>query len=712
MNKLLVALCAASLVLAVNASENLLGTSYPARPSALSYARSVPVSGKFTAEGADAAVAAIVEKIASRDLAPGPGGSDVKLKLVIDPSQPVHGFTMKFSEDTEPLEIEVAASDRRGYYYAAASLRQMLSRKDGQLTLRHSMIETDFPLWTEPCVSDIMKNGTFDNLLTLAGYKIAGICLRTEGDWQDEKWMADMAPVLADIKRAADLDLCDVIVQMHLFPKAHRRMNLADKADVELIINRVRNFAASGVKTVMIAVDDLTPRDGKAFTYFTEQEKLKFGPNAGRGHGYIMKRIYDAVNPEFPDLRLMMVVAPYASENHDSQYPEIQDYYRQWGEAAPEQVFLVWTGRNVFSPVITKAEQDNVKQYLSGQRMIVFDNSNGVAAPLPVWNGTRFPGMEKESDGVVVIWGSFFLRPLERIYYLTAIDYFWDPENYNADRSYAIAAHELFGEAAAQPMLRLQKAFQAMEAAISTTDRSGFAPLLAEFESALAAAKKVTASDGKPLPLSQLDAPLAAAREFMNAALPKAEVSPGKPAAIKLTDGKNPDDPAPTAVTVASDGKNLLLHFEIVNPDLPAATAALPHDAPVYLSEDCVEMFIQPCRRKDVWLNSEPPSDGYAHMVFDFSGNRFDEYGVSSGYNYDPEWKVRTAPTATGWSADVTIPFTAFERFKPFFETPAPGAEWKINLHRVNNKTGRIQSWNRSGDAFHSPQFFGELMFR
>ena len=302
----------------------------------------------------------------------------------------------------------------------------------------------------------------------------------------------------------------------------------------------------------MIAVDDLTPRDGKAFTYFTEQEKLKFGPNAGRGHGYIMKRIYDAVNPEFPDLRLMMVVAPYASENHDSQYPEIQDYYRQWGEAAPEQVFLVWTGRNVFSPVITKADQDHVKQYLSGQRMIVFDNSNGVAAPLPVWNGTRFPGMEKESDGVVVIWGSFFLRPLERIYYLTAIDYFWDPENYNADRSYALAAHELFGEAAAQPMLRLQKAFQAMEAAISTTDRSGFAPLLAEFESALAAAKKVTASDGKPLPLSQLDAPLAAAREFMNAALPKAEVSPGKPAAIKLTDGKNPDDPAPTAVTVAS----------------------------------------------------------------------------------------------------------------------------------------------------------------
>ena len=178
----------------------------------------------------------------------GPGGSDVKLKLVADPSQPVHGFTMRFSESTEPLEIEVAAADRRGYYYAAASLRQMLSREDGQLTLRHSMIETDFPLWTEPCVSDIMKNGTFDNLLTLAHYKIAGICLRTEGDWQDEKWMDEMAPVLADIKRAADLDLCDVIVQMHLFPKAHRRMNLADKDDVELIINRVRNFAASGVK--------------------------------------------------------------------------------------------------------------------------------------------------------------------------------------------------------------------------------------------------------------------------------------------------------------------------------------------------------------------------------------------------------------------------------------------------------------------------------
>ncbi|MEA4862475.1 MAG: beta-N-acetylglucosaminidase domain-containing protein [Victivallaceae bacterium] len=709
MKKQLLALCAASLALAASAAENLLGVSFPSRPSRSFSMISMPVSGVVSVTASDPAVAEMVAKIASFGIEAERGGSDLILKLKKDPSLPIHGYRIDFA--AEPVTIH--ASDNRGFYYAAASLRQMLQRgKDGRLYLSHAPEVTDFPKWTEPCVSDIMNNGTFNNLLTLARYKIAGICLRTEGNWQDEKWMKDMAPVLADIKRSAELDLCDVVIQMHLFPKAQRRMNLADESDIKLITDRVRTFAENGVKTVMIAVDDLTPRDGKTFTYFTEQEKAKFGPNAGRGHGYVMKRLYDSLHNDFPNLRLMMVVAPYASENHNSQYPEVQEYFRQWGKAAPEQVFLVWTGPYVFSPVITREEQDNIKQYLSGQRMIVFDNSNGVAAPMPVWNGIRFPGMERESDGVVIIWGSFFLRPLERIYYLTAIDYFWDPENYDADRSYTLAAHELFGAAAAQPLLRLQKAFQAVEAAMSTTDRRDFAPLLAEFELALTAAKKVTDAEGKPLPLAQLDAPLAAAREFLNGGTRKLEISKEKPAAIKLIDRKNPKDPEPTEVTIGNDGENLLLHFYIPNPEPPAKTVALPHDAPVYLADDCVEMFIQPCRRKAVWLNSEPPSDGYAHLVFDFAGNRFDEYGVSSGFNYDPRWEVRTAPAKNGWTADVTIPFAAFERFKPFFEQPGPGAEWKINLHRVNNKTGQVQSWDGRGDTFHAPQFFGELLFQ
>ncbi len=634
----------------------------------------------------------------------------VPVRLVFDGSLPKNGYriTPEISSTGE-ASFNIAAADRRGFYYAAATLNQLTKTTAAGKTVAAAVV-TDYPEWTERYVSDVPESITFDRLLELTANKISGICLRTEGNWQSEEWMEKQAEVLKTVKRATGIDAVDVMFQMHLSPRPPmRKMNFADEKDIQLIIDRARVFAENGASAIMLAVDDLTPQEDLLFTYATEAEKARFGLNAGRGHGYVTRRVYEALNPDFPNLKLSMVVAPYAFIPHGVALKDGADYYRQWSAEAPVETQLVWTGINVFSPDVTADQQSAVHKLLErGQKTFVFDNSNGVAAPLPVWNGSRFSGMAAQDEGRTLLWGSWYLRPLERLYYLTANDYLWNPSAYRADESYRRAAENQFGPAAAEPMLRLQQTFQAAEAELSTTDRSKFHLFLGDFKKAFKEAEKVLDRNGKTLPLAQLAPRLKAFEEFLNEPRSAVKVNKSEPGVIVMLDRAKPDDPAPATAEISAEADGLHIVFNVPNPDVPER-AEIKHDDKVYLSPDCIEMFIQPVDRKAEWLNSEPPSTGYAHLVFDSSANRYDENGVSSPLFYNPEWTVSTENTADGWRADVFVPYSAFEPMAPFYTKPGEDVRWKANFHRVNNVTGKVQSWSRGGDKFHAPEHFGEF---
>ncbi|MDD4817943.1 MAG: beta-N-acetylglucosaminidase domain-containing protein [Victivallaceae bacterium] len=639
------------------------------------------------------------------------GVGGVPVYLEFDAALPKNGYrlTPEISADGNAA-FRIAAADRRGFFYAAATLNQLTKTTGGDKAVTAAVI-TDYPEWTERYVSDVPESITFERLLELPENKLSGICIRTEGNWQSGEWMQKQTGMLDAVKRATQIGFVDVMFQMHLSPRPPlRKMNFADENDIQLIIDRARTLAESGATAIMLAVDDLTPQEEMLFTYVTEQEKAKFGPNAGRGHGYVTRRVYEALHKDFPGLALSMVVAPYAFENHGVDLEDGAEYCRQWSIEAPVETQLVWTGINVFSPDVTAEQQAALHKLLvKGQKTFIFDNSNGIAAPLPVWSGSRFPGMAEEDEGRTLLWGSWYLRPLERLYYLTANDYLWNPAAYRADESYRRAGENQFGPAAAAPMQTLQRSFQSAEAMMSTTDRAGFSAALSGFEAAFTAAKQLKDRDGKPLPLAQLEPRAQLFRSFIDNPLPSATVNESIPGRIVLSDRKDASaDPAPTTAEISAGTDGLHIVFNVPNQDIPEP-AELEHDENVYLSPDCVEMFIQPTSSKAVWLNSEPPSYGYAHLVFDSSANRYDENGVSSPLFYNPEWTVKTAETATGWRAEVFVPYSAFKPMEPFYQAPSPGVVWRANFHRVNNKSGLVQSWNPGGDKFHAPEFFGEL---
>jgi len=547
---LLLAACAYTLCAEVAGYAGFRTGKLLPEPRVLEVSKSpTPLSGKVAIRWATptppaeaAAALEVVEAIVG-ELPENPEGLDLEITLKISPDLPPQGYTLTVAENpnAQSATAEITGGSLRGVYYGAATLAQGVSLGDGGGAIPGIAKVEDFPEWEHRFVSDVMANSTDAHFLELAAKKIGGICLRTEGDWQSDEWFSQNAPQLAAMRKAHDLDLADVMIQMHLYPIwSGRAMNLAHEEDIQLIINAVRRFAEAGATSIMVAVDDHTPRaeDQKTYTLPTDEEKARFNGSAGKAHGMIMRRLHDALRACHPDLTLTMVVAPYATENHGLRYPEVQRYFTDWASEAPSEVGLVWTGRNVFSPKTTLEEADQVKSLLNGNPLIMFSNSNGIAAPLPLWRTTFYPEMLRDSRGMILLWGSYFLRPLEKIYYLGANAYLWNPANYNADRDYKVAA--------AEPFLALQHSYQATMARRSTGNRKHLAKTFKNFEGAYNRAVSVQTPDGKPLPLEQVKGYLNYERSVLDYQPPILVVQEHGKAAVNLRPrGDRPDSEPP-----------------------------------------------------------------------------------------------------------------------------------------------------------------------
>lgn len=107
-------------------------------------------------------------------------------------------------------------------------------------------------------------------------------------------------------------------------------MNLSNEQEIDNFIECCRKMAEHGATYFMIAADDSTPRGVDGYKLYSTEEQQKFA-SAGEAHGYLMKRIYDALKPEFPDIHLAMVAAPY-SLDHGIGTPSVDKYVTDWAK--------------------------------------------------------------------------------------------------------------------------------------------------------------------------------------------------------------------------------------------------------------------------------------------------------------------------------------------------------------------------------------------
>jgi hypothetical protein len=124
------------------------------------------------------------------------------------------------------------------------------------------------------------------------------------------------------------------------------------------------------------------------------------------------------------------------------------------------------------------------------------------------------------------------------------------------------------------------------------------------------------------------------------------------------------------------------------------------HDANVY-TEDALEIFLQPPKA----------SVRLYQFLASAIGTRMDDLVTDDGktdMTYDPEWQVKTQSKPGEWTAEICIPFKAFNLTAP----PKPGEVWHGNFCLDSAKGfSSAATWAFTGGGFLDPVNFGELLF-
>lgn len=640
-----------------------------------------------------------------------------ELKNEIIPELPAQGFVIrKVYENDKGYRIVIGANDWKGLFYGFSTLRQMLSYEDGVLYMNYVDV-VDYPTWEYRFASDDTDPGNINKYLDLARNKFSAFAWQYRTDWREFAVTDNQKRILKDIKKISDVDLLDFMFMLHIYatPRMEKFFSIADENDIALLIEKCQIAASSGFEIIMILADDLTPRVGESYIFHNEEESVMFNGSVGKAHGYLMARLHEALKKDFPELKLAMVGAPY-SLNHGIGTAGVDQYVIDWGEAAPKDVYWVWTGPEVISSEIAKEDYNGFAELLSGQPMFVWDNSNCIYAPTPRWETTFYDEMVEDSDSIIYWNGRVFTTswPWAVPYFDSANAYAWNPENYDAEREYNSALAKAFGADNVELLNNAREAMIACQVAVSSGEREGFKELLENFEAAYAELEKRVDNNGDPLPAQALAKELSIAREFQTIQVSAIELyeldgdividgdinadewAGATSFALARRDGAEDNNPVKAMIGYTKDG--LYIAMDITNhavlPDIPDQ----PHDSSVYLNNDCVELFIQPS-----------VGGKYGHWCFDYEGNRFEEIEADGGFGWNGDWKLATKQHETGWTAELFIPVIELELLQP--KQLIPGNMWKMNIFRVSSDFG-IQAYSLGGNRFHEPQFFGELLIR
>lgn len=149
-------------------------------------------------------------------------------------------------------------------------------------------------------------------------------------------------------------------------------------------------------------------------------------------------------------------------------------------------------------------------------------------------------------------------------------------------------------------------------------------------------------------------------------------------------------------------------------------TATMEADFMELWNEDVVEVFLWPDDSHPFYFEYELSPLNY-ELPLMVSNHNLD-LALWQPFMYEGERKTRHATSVRGgekekgavvkgWMAEFFIPYQLLRPLKNI--TPVPGAEWRVNLYRIDYDTGdeELWSWQPTSGNFHEIETFGTLLF-
>ncbi|MEA3402002.1 MAG: beta-N-acetylglucosaminidase domain-containing protein [Armatimonadota bacterium] len=647
------------------------------------------------------------------------------------PDLPPQGHVVRMRDSGDSVRVLAAGADDMGCAFAAASIMQMIGFEDERLVLRtFEMVDWPELRWR---ISSDYGPVSERFLRRMVSWKMSMYGIQHRAWWRlvgpeggpaygrERGWEEPLRVMREFAERTGAIDYMMV---MHIYTSSGRPpertgpvFDIASEEDVSDLIDRLRWVYERGVHTFMIGVDDYVSVQDGQYQFKTEAEAERFD-SVGQSHGYLMRRLWEALSPDCPELRLSIVAGPYSLAHLQRHVTEEagRRYLNDMAEAMPDEVAVVWTGPQITSPTITPADWRAYQALVPGQPLYLWDNMQS-GRPVPLYDVRYYRGMLDDCAWSLLYQNSHFVGwPNTIPAAMSANDYMWNPSGYQAEQVHRLACRAAWGDITYEDIRTVNEGYVRARELLRGGQE---AELVASVEEIYAAIERLEA-DGVPmaLPRRQLSAAGATPEirsrlaAIPSATVPRVQEAPAidgrlddpiwenaatLPALVRHDTGEPLGEYFPTDVLLAHDTEALYVacrcHHEGV--ELHGHENQGRRDASIFFNSDTIELF----------LGRTPGEPAYVHLAVDHTNTQYDERRPTGGVNWDAAWQSAVTKQVGVWTLEVAVPF------EELGASDRAGETWRANICRSFGQQGQLSCWAPTWGSFHNWPFFGRLTF-
>ncbi|MER7476221.1 beta-N-acetylglucosaminidase domain-containing protein [Streptomyces sp. NPDC126510] len=361
---------------------------------------------------------------------------------------PSGGYVLASGRGAGRTVLALSGADATGTFYAAQTLRQLVTRTVPQVTVR------DWPTAPLRGVVEGFYGAPWSHAERLSQLDFYGrtkqnVYVYSPKDdaylrerWRDEYPSAELAQLRELVDRAR---ANHVRFTYALSPGLS--VCYSSDADIAALTRKFDSLYAIGVRSFAIPLDDIS------YTKWNcDADEREFGTGggaAGAAQAHLLNRVWQDFSAGHPGLEPLEMVPTEYSDLADSPYK------KALRERLDPSVVVEWTGVGVIAPTVT-ADQVEQARAVYGHPILLWDNypvNDYVTSRLLLGPYTgREPGVAKAVTGVTA--NPMVQGEASRIALFTSAAYLWNPDAYDPRAAFLASVRDFAGPGAA-PWLRI-----------------------------------------------------------------------------------------------------------------------------------------------------------------------------------------------------------------------------------------------------------------
>ncbi|CAL9291335.1 beta-N-acetylglucosaminidase domain-containing protein [Streptomyces sp. SudanB52_2052] len=371
-----------------------------------------------------------------------------RLKAPSPAGLPSGGYVLASGRRDGRTLLALSGADRTGTFYAAQTLRQLVTRTVPEVTVR------DWPAAALRGVIEGFYGTPWSHAERLAQLDFYGrtkqnvyVYSPKDDPYLRARWRDPYpAAELQRLKELVDRAAADHVRFTYALSPGLSVCYSSD-ADLQALVRKLDSLYAIGVRSFAIPLDDISYTKWNCAA--DEREFGTGGGAAGAAQAHLLNRAWRDFSAGHPGLEPLEMVPTEYSDLADSPYK------KALRERLDPSVVVEWTGVGVIAPAIT-AEQVAKAREVYGHPILIWDNypvNDYVTSRLLLGPYTgREPGVAKAAAGVTA--NPMVQGEASRIALFTSAAYLWNPDDYDPRAAFLASVRDLAGADAA-PWLRI-----------------------------------------------------------------------------------------------------------------------------------------------------------------------------------------------------------------------------------------------------------------